>query len=165
MAEPVSGGITANSFKSVFELLGRLSSAKAYAESSGIVSDLMEKVTSLHGDYVAMAESHAALKAELAELKDFAREKVRYVSNNEDSGVVTYRLKAPAEANEQTHRFCPNCFLKRQISYMQPTTRTVHDSRRAGWYRIHRCHSCNTDLAYDFQVERQTPGGYGSTMA
>lgn len=150
---PAALAVTSASFKGLLEGLGKLATAKPYAENAALVTDLMEKVSTMYGEYEAMAEGQAALKAELASLKDFAREKERYASNNEDSGVVTYLLKEPSDDGERQHRFCPNCFLNRKISYLQPTTKTEYDSRRDGRYRIHHCHSCGQHLAYQFKPD------------
>lgn len=131
---PAATAITA-SFKGLMEGLGKLATAKPYAENAALVTDLMEKVASMYGEYEAMAESQTALKAELASFKNFETQKPNYVRTTEDSGVITYKLKTPEEDGEEAMRFCPNCFLNCEVSYLQPNGETVRAAGRNGRWR------------------------------
>jgi len=163
---PAAAATITTSFKGLMEGLGKLATAKPYAENAALVADLMEKVTSMYGEYEAVAESQAALKAELAGFKSFEAQKPNYVRTTEDSGVVTYKLKTPEEVGEEAIRFCPNCFLNCKVSYLQPNGETVRAPGRNGRWRVHDCKSCNSTYPYNFLPDREMPRSYsGGSIA
>ncbi|MBX3430738.1 MAG: hypothetical protein KF779_14235 [Hyphomonadaceae bacterium] len=162
---PTAAAVATASFKSLMEGLGKLATAKPYAENAALVTDLMEKVSSMYGEYEAVTESQAALKAELASFKNFEAQKPDYVRTTEDSGVVTYKLKAPEEPSEEAIRFCPNCFLNCKVSYLQPNGETVRAAGRNGRWRVHDCKSCNSTYPYNFLQDRPMPQPFSGGLA
>lgn len=137
----------------IFEALGKLSSlasAKAYADVQPIIADLMDKANAMNRDNQALSEKVAKLEKEVARFKDFSTTAKKYQPNTEDTGVVTYVLKAPANDQEKAHRFCANCFHNAKVRYLQPLKDTELLHERHGWFRVHLCQECSGKLTFQF---------------
>lgn len=132
----------------IWDVLTKLNTAKNYADIQPVIADLMEKVSGMHRDNQLLSEKVGHLEAEIAKSKDFSAQAERYRTNTEDTGVVTRVLKAPADANEQSHRFCPNCFQNSKVRYLQPTKQTELIQHLRGWFRVHNCHECGANLTF-----------------
>jgi regulator of replication initiation timing len=142
---------------SVFEILGRLSTAKSYADIQPVIADLMEKVGAMSRDNQLLSEENTKLKKDVARFQDFRATAKKYRTNNEDTGVVTRVLKEPTDEQEKAHRFCANCFQNSKIRYLQPLKDTELMTERHGWFRVHNCRECGDTLTFGFVQAYNTP--------
>ena len=62
----------------------------------------------------ALAQRVGGLEKEVAQLKDWEREKERYALAEITPGIPTYVLQSEIERGTTTHRLCANCFDSRQ---------------------------------------------------
>lgn len=145
----VSMKVTAEVQAKIIELQAVIMAAQSGAMGAQASQmELLERVRELEGD--------------LVKFKDWEAEKQRYEPQRFEPGVVVPALKEEfVRAGELAHLLCPACYQKGQKSIFQPTPETKFR------YRIHRCPSCSTELAFSYIPPSNPPsvqrGGGGNS--
>lgn len=91
-------------------------------------------------------EEIGALKAKVARLEAWDREKERYeLKKLGHGGAVAYMLKPNARGSEPPHWLCPNCYGQSKKSFLQPTGEHVLR------HLLYRCGACRMEMPTPFE--------------
>ncbi len=126
--------------KSAIDILKSLKDGDTAAKVGAVALDLQQKLSAALKDYDALAQSKRALEAELADIKDWQREKQRYELKTVGTGVVGYMLKPAERGVAAPHWVCPTCFDNRKKSYLQFST------QMSGGMNVYRCTGCDAAI-------------------
>jgi hypothetical protein len=110
--------------------------AKQARELNALMLDVLDKSIAARQSYAEQMDEVQALKAEVAALKDWAREKEKYELKSVGSGAMVYMLKPEARGSEPPYWLCSNCFAQGKKSFPQ-STHQMHLRRL-----IYNCSSC-----------------------
>lgn len=88
--------------------------------------------------HAAMVEEVRQLKARIAELEAWDRQKERHQLTDHSGGTFAYALKAGMEAGEPFHRICAHCYEQRRKSILQS-----HGFFQGGREKV-SCPACET---------------------
>lgn len=84
------------------------------------------------------------LKAKIADFEDFKSQSEGYFINQLDSGSLVYSKEQIVGEKEIMVHLCPHCFIKKQISILQPKEVSEYAS-----YKQSRCPSCKNEFDMD----------------
>ena len=70
-------------------------------------------------EMAAIVEAKGALEKEIAALRAFEAEKVRYAMHQTEAGGITYLVKEDARNGEPSHHICAACYQKSVKSVLQ----------------------------------------------
>lgn len=133
-----------SAIKETASLAKVISDAKTEAEVNAAVSDMVSKLTSVQRECMSLIElvrfyqeEAVSLKAKIAEFEDFKTHTEGYALNKLDSGSLVYSKKEAVGDAEVVVHLCPHCFIKKQVSILQPRVVGIYD----GFQKSH-CPSC-----------------------
>lgn len=129
-------------------------------ELNGVILAAQSSAMGAQASQMELLERVRELEGDLLKLKNWEAEKKRYESRRFDPGVVVPALRQEfVSAGELEHLLCPACYQKGEKSILQPTPEL---NKR---YRVHRCPSCRTELAFTYVPPNPPPksdqGGSG----
>jgi hypothetical protein len=125
-------------------------------ELQGVVLDAFEKAIEAREAYGAQAERIRALETELADLKAWGAEKLRYEMKEVCLGATAYVLKADARGSEPIHWLCARCYQDGKKSLLQRGDKYSDNAgRMKGW----ECPVCKTIIyvRYDISPGKDAP--------
>lgn len=133
------------------QLIKLISDAKTESEISAAVGELHSKLASIQRECVSLVElvgsyqeMNASLKAKIADFEDFKSQSEGYFINQLDSGSLVYSKEQIVGEKEIMVHLCPHCFIKKQISILQPKEVSEYAS-----YKQSRCPSCKNEFDMD----------------
>jgi hypothetical protein len=141
MVGEVFAGMSA--LKTAFDLAKGLKDINDATVRNGAIIDLQEKILSAQQQQAALIDSVRSLETEVAGLKAWDAEKLKYElrqASERTSGVFAYARKTDAEPAQPAHWLCPTCFDDGHKSVLQQETLPV------GRTVILRCNRCGSDL-------------------
>lgn len=141
----------------IFGVIEELSKARDTAEILPRLAQLLPLVHSL-------AEDKDKAEKELSRLKSFRAQAKKYVTNTEDTGVVTHVHKDPSNPAEKDHRFCDHCHSNQLIRRLQPTGDKHRQQVRGqfGYAMVYNCKECDSKYSFNFEPDRPVPTRYAS---
>jgi hypothetical protein len=108
-------------------------------ELQGLILESLDKAIEAREAYAAQLDEVRALKAEVADLKQWGAEKENYELRPNWTGSVAYMLKPEARGSEPAHWLCPNCYSQGKKSFLLPLSST---NPTKGMYK---CATCRTE--------------------
>ncbi|MCB7502732.1 hypothetical protein ACR9HY_00385 [Enterobacter roggenkampii] len=133
-----------SAIKETASLAKVISDAKTESEVNAAVSDLVSKLTSVQRECMSLIElarsyqeETVALKAKITEFEDFKSQTEGYALNQLDSGSLVYSKKQCVGGTEIAVHLCPHCFIKKQVSMLQPQVVGLYDK-----FEKSHCPSC-----------------------
>ncbi len=161
MLGEISAGFA--SLKAALDIAQGLNAANTQALINEIKIDLQGHILEAQRALSSAQETQSTqtarirnLEQEIMELKDWEGEKQRYHLKNIDRGAVAYVMKPGMENGEDPHWLCPNCFNRRQKSFLQYKGRE-HGSGREGMQSIFGCDACKSTLKVYYTRNPVTP--------
>lgn len=140
-------GAVVGGLKTAFDLTKALLDVKGAVEVQGKVFELQRVILAAQSDVFAANQAQAALvnevsalKAQIAELEAWDREKARYQLTEVSPRVVAYTIKETERGAEPFHMLCAGCFEDRKKGFLQATQELR--MRR----RVHRCSRCKDEV-------------------
>lgn len=130
--------------------------AKTEAEIKSATIELQSKLLTLQSECFSLGdairsrdEEVIALKAKIAEFEDFKSQTIGYELNKFESGAIVYSKKQIVNGSECLMHLCPKCYLKREISFLQPTGQPGYNSHSDKYFHQYICHSCTSIFSLD----------------
>jgi hypothetical protein len=108
-------------------------------ELQSSISEALVKSIEAREAYSAQLERVKTLEVEVAALKAWDGEKLRYELKPNFGGAVAYMLKPEARGTEPPHWLCPQCYSNGKKGFLLPLDHT------GGIHRTYRCSECKTD--------------------
>lgn len=133
-------------FKTMLDAAKGLKSINDAVVRNEAVIGLQEQILSAQEEYATLLQKVRSLEAEVADLKNWESEKLRYEYQRLNPGVHIPTLKADVAGPAGPHHLCPACYEQGKKSILQATPET-----RAR-YRVHLCPQCKTQLAFGAQA-------------
>lgn len=109
-------------------------SAKAL-ELNRIIFEVQQQLIATQTDYAAVVSRERDLKAQIAQLENWAHEKERYQLHELVPGTFVYRVKPAMKGSEPMHDLCPRCYEDGVKSILQ-------QAADQGWHRALVCPKC-----------------------
>lgn len=113
-------------------------------ELQQVILEALDGAISAREAYSKQLDRISALEAEVADLKAWDAEKQRYELKPVGYGVMAYMLKPDARGSEPPHWLCPNCFAKRQKSFLQSS------GAKVGRDTVYKCVGCAGTVAVTY---------------
>ena len=149
MIAELSAAMTA--IKETAGLAKVINDAKTDAEVKAATIELQNKLITLQaecfslGDVIRHRDEEAMLlKAKIAEFEDFRSQTEGYTLNQLDSGALVYSKKQFVGETEIYVHLCPNCFIKKEVSILQPHVADLYAS-----FKKSHCPSCKNTFDTD----------------
>lgn len=132
-----------------------INDAKTDAEVKAATIELQSKLITLQaecfslGDAIRLRDEEVMhLKAKIAEFEDFKSQTEGYALKKLDSGSLVYSKQQLVGEAEITVHLCPHCFIKKQVSMLQPQVVGLYDV-----FQKSHCPSCKNV----FDTDRSPP--------
>jgi hypothetical protein len=126
-------------------------------ELQGVILSAQSSALAANTAQFSLLDRVRDLEQEIVQLKDWEREKQRYQLNAIDRGAFAYMPKPGMEDSEPPHWLCPNCFNRRQKSFLQFKGQDRSRSGSRGEYSTYGCDTCNASIKVSYMRSPSKP--------
>lgn len=137
--------------KQAVDLVKVINEAKGEAEIRNATFHLQSQLLSLQGESIKLAQllssqidEIASLKAKIAERCDMQATMEQYSPKKMQSGSIVFVTNIDIDGKTEPQYACPHCFLKKQVSILQPKQIGMYES-----FEQRICPSCKNIFDMD----------------